>query len=133
MIDESYNASPASVRAALAVLAALAPGAGGRRVAMLGDMLELGEDAPRLHRELAEPIAAARIDRVFLVGDAMTALHAALPHSVRGGLWPSADEAIPALSSFLEPGDVVTVKGSRGVGTGRIVERLCARSMLPEA
>jgi UDP-N-acetylmuramoyl-tripeptide--D-alanyl-D-alanine ligase len=126
LIDESYNASPASMRAALAVLGAVTPGVGGRRVAVLGDMLELGDEAPRLHRGLAEPILAAGIDRVFLVGDAMAALDAALPASVRGGLWPSADAAIPALLRVLEPGDVVTIKGSRGVRTGRIVERLCA-------
>jgi UDP-N-acetylmuramoyl-tripeptide--D-alanyl-D-alanine ligase len=114
------------MRAALAVLGAVTPGVGGRRVAVLGDMLELGDEAPRLHRGLAEPILAAGIDRVFLVGDAMAALDAALPASVRGGLWPSADAAIPALLRVLEPGDVVTIKGSRGVRTGRIVERLCA-------
>ncbi len=132
VIDESYNASPASMRAALAVLAAIAPAAGSRRVAVLGDMLELGGAAARLHRELAEPIAAAAIDRVFLVGRTMAALDAALPEATRGGLWPSADEAIPALLRFLEPGDVVTVKGSRGVGVGRIVERLRRQSTRPE-
>ncbi|MGH7062436.1 MAG: glutamate ligase domain-containing protein, partial [Stellaceae bacterium] len=132
MIDESYNASPASMRAALAVLAAIAPAAGSRRVAVLGDMLELGAAAERLHRELAGPIAAAAIDRVFLVGREMAALDAELPGQTRGGLWPSADGAIPALLRFLEPGDVVTVKGSRGVGVGRIVERLLGQSTRPE-
>jgi len=56
----------------------------------------------------------------------MAALHRVLPDRMRGGVWPSADEAIPALLRFLEPGDVVTVKGSRGVGVSRIVERICA-------
>jgi UDP-N-acetylmuramoyl-tripeptide--D-alanyl-D-alanine ligase len=132
LIDESYNASPASMRAALAVLAAIPPGPGGRRIAVLGDMLELGKAAPRLHRDLAEPIAAAAVDRVFLVGAAMASLHEALPEGRRGGLWRCADMAIPSLVSFLRPGDVVTVKGSYGVGTGRIVERLCAGSAGPE-
>ena len=95
---------------------------------MLGDMLELGDAAERLHRELAEPLAAAEVDRVFLVGEAMAALFEALPEANAGGLWRSAEEAIPALLRFLEPGDVVTVKGSRGVRVSHIVERLCAES-----
>ena len=128
LIDESYNASPAAMRAALAVLAVTEPAAGARRVAVLGDMLELGDAAERLHRELAEPLAAAKVDRVFLVGEAIAALHQALPEGKRGGLWQSADEAMPALLRFLKPGDVVTVKGSRGVRVSRIAERLCAQS-----
>ena len=132
LIDESYNANPAAMRAALAVLAATEPAASARRVAVLGDMLELGEAAERLHRELAEPLAEARVDRVFLIGRAMAALDEALPEGNRGGWWQSPDEAIPALLRFLEPGDVVTVKGSRGVGISRIVERLCAEASRPE-
>lgn len=128
LIDESYNASPAAMRAALAVLAAAAPEPGGRRLAVLGDMLELGGAGEALHRELAEPIAAAAVDRVFLVGSEMSALDDALPASRRGGLWPTAEAAIPALLSFLGPGDVVTIKGSYGVRMGRIVERLLAHS-----
>jgi UDP-N-acetylmuramoyl-tripeptide--D-alanyl-D-alanine ligase len=132
LIDESYNASPAAMRAALAVLAITEPAAGGRRVAVLGDMLELGDASERLHRELAEPLEAAKVDRVFLIGAAMAALHQALPQGKRGGLWQSADDAIPALLHFLEPGDVVTVKGSRGVRVSTIVEQLCANSARPE-
>jgi UDP-N-acetylmuramoyl-tripeptide--D-alanyl-D-alanine ligase len=128
LIDESYNASPAAMRAALAVLAASEPGAGGRRVAVLGDMLELGEEAERLHRELCEPLAAAKVDRVFLIGEAITALDAALPERMRGGLWRSPEEAVPVLQRFLEPGDVVTVKGSRGVRVSRVVDALRAKS-----
>jgi UDP-N-acetylmuramoyl-tripeptide--D-alanyl-D-alanine ligase len=132
LIDESYNASPAAVAAALAVLSAANPGPGGRRVAVLGDMLELGDDAERFHRELAAPLAAAEVDRVFLVGAAMAALHAALPRHLRGGWWASPEAAIPALLSFLQPGDVVTIKGSYGVRMGRIVERLLAESAKPK-
>ncbi len=126
LIDESYNASPAAMAAALAVLAAAMPAIGGRRAAVLGDMLELGDAAERLHRELAGPLAAAGVDRVFLVGNAMAALDEALPAASRGGLWPSADQAIPALLSFLRPGDVVTVKGSYSMHLDHIVERLLA-------
>ena len=128
VIDESYNASPAAVLAALAVLGATIPAPGGRRVAVLGDMLELGDAAEWLHRDLAAPIAAAKVDRVFLVGTAMAALAAALPTPLCGGLWGSPEAAIPALLNFLEPGDVVTVKGSYGVRVGRIVEHLLAAS-----
>jgi UDP-N-acetylmuramoyl-tripeptide--D-alanyl-D-alanine ligase len=127
LIDESYNASPAAMRAALSVLASMQPGLGGRRVAVLGDMLELGDASERFHRDLAAPLAASRIDRVFLVGEAMAALHAVLPKNVRGGLWHSAEEAVPALIRFLGPGDVVTVKGSRAVRVSHIVEALRAQ------
>jgi UDP-N-acetylmuramoyl-tripeptide--D-alanyl-D-alanine ligase len=133
LIDESYNASPAAMRAALAVLAATEPAAGARRVAVLGDMLELGEAAECLHRELAEPLAEAKVDRVFLIGQAMAALDEALPEGNRGGWWQSADEAIPALLRFLEPGDVVTVKGSRAMGVSHVVERLYTESGRTEA
>ena len=127
VIDESYNASPPSVRAALAVLAT-EPRNGARRVAVLGDMLELGDASERLHRELADPIGAAEVDRVFLIGEAIAALHEVLPDGRRGGLWRSPEEAMPSLLHFLEPGDVVIVKGSRGVRASRVVELLRAQS-----
>jgi UDP-N-acetylmuramoyl-tripeptide--D-alanyl-D-alanine ligase len=132
VIDESYNASPPSMRAALAVLAATEPGAGGRRVAVLGDMFELGDASERLHRELAEPLTAAEVDRVFLIGEAMAALDELLPEGKRGGLWRSPEEAMPALLRFLKPGDVVSVKGSRAVRVSRVVELLRAQSAQPE-
>ncbi len=128
LIDESYNASPAAMAAAIAVLGAATLEPGGRRVAVLGDMLELGDGAAEFHRALAEPLRAARVDRVFLVGEAMAALFEALPPEQRGGLWPSVEAAIPELSRFLHPGDVVTVKGSYGVRMRRIVEQLLAES-----
>jgi len=128
LIDESYNASPAAMGAALAVLGSAAPGGDGRRVAVLGDMLELGESSEALHRDLAEPIAKAEVDCVFLVGSAVAALREALPQGRCGGLWQSADEAMPALVEFLAPGDVVMVKGSNAGRLGRIIERLRAES-----
>jgi UDP-N-acetylmuramoyl-tripeptide--D-alanyl-D-alanine ligase len=133
LIDESYNASPAAMLAALAVLGATAPAPGGRRVAVLGDMLELGASAEELHRALAQPLTSAEVACAFLIGTEMAALHEVLPAPLRGGLWSSAGAAIPALSSFLKPGDVVTVKGSYGVGLGRVVERLLAESAQSEA
>jgi UDP-N-acetylmuramoyl-tripeptide--D-alanyl-D-alanine ligase len=133
LIDESYNASPPSMAAALAVLGTAEPAAGGRRIAVLGDMLELGSTAADLHRGLARPLAAAAVDRVFLVGTAMAALDEMLSEPVRGGLWRSADEAIPALVEFLRPGDVVMIKGSHAARVDRIAERLRAPSTPPEA
>jgi UDP-N-acetylmuramoyl-tripeptide--D-alanyl-D-alanine ligase len=97
-------------------------------VAALGDMLELGDASGSLHRELAKPLIAAAVDRAFLIGTEMAALHEALPAPLRGGLWSSVEGAIPALLSFLKAGDVVTVKGSYAVRLGRIVERLLAES-----
>jgi UDP-N-acetylmuramoyl-tripeptide--D-alanyl-D-alanine ligase len=133
LIDESYNASPAAMHAAIAVLGAAVPGRRGRRVAVLGDMLELGEAAEDFHRELAESLLAAKVDRVFLVGTIIEALHEALPRSMRGGLCRTADEAIPLLMAYLLPGDVVTVKGSRAMGLGRIVDELRSHATRPEA
>jgi UDP-N-acetylmuramoyl-tripeptide--D-alanyl-D-alanine ligase len=133
LIDESYNASPAAMRAAIAVLGATAPAGGGRRVAVLGDMLELGEAAEDLHRDLGESLLAAKVDRVFLVGTIIAALHEALPGLMRGGLCRTADEAIPLLVAYLLPGDVVTVKGSRAMGLDRIVAELRARATRLEA
>jgi UDP-N-acetylmuramoyl-tripeptide--D-alanyl-D-alanine ligase len=133
LIDESYNASPAAMRAAIAVLGATAPASGARRVAVLGDMLELGEAAEDFHRDLAESLLAARVDRVFLVGTIMGALHEALPGFMRGGLCRTVDQAIPLLLASLLPGDVVAVKGSRIMGLDRIVDELRARATRLEA
>jgi UDP-N-acetylmuramyl pentapeptide synthase len=119
--------------AALAVLAAAMPAAGGRRVAVLGDMRELGDAAGRLHRELVGALDAAGVDRAFLIGSEMAALDEALPEHRRGGLWRSADQAIPPLLDFLRPGDIVMVKGSWAVRLGYIVERLIAESAQREA
>src|SRR5690606_21788546 len=83
LIDESYNASPVAVRAAIQVLGQAQPGVGGRRIAVLGDMLELGAEAERLHADLAPDLRAARVDLVFTAGRLMAALHEALPASQR--------------------------------------------------
>src|ERR1051326_2854927 len=84
LIDESYNANPASMAAALDLLGQTRPKGNGRRIAVLGDMLELGQNAAELHRGLAEPIASARANLVFLCGPHMGALWSALPQNVRG-------------------------------------------------
>ncbi|HEX9462093.1 MAG TPA: UDP-N-acetylmuramoylalanyl-D-glutamyl-2,6-diaminopimelate--D-alanyl-D-alanine ligase [Alphaproteobacteria bacterium] len=126
LIDDSYNASPVSMRASLAVLKDAVPGPGGRRIAVLGDMLELGPTAPELHAGLADPLAAAAVDLVFTCGTNMARLHAALPTARRGGHAPSSDLLLPLVRAALRPGDVVVVKGSLGSRMGRIVEALLA-------
>jgi UDP-N-acetylmuramoyl-tripeptide--D-alanyl-D-alanine ligase len=96
-------------------------------------MLELGEASERFHRELTGPLAAANVDRVFLIGEAMTALYLVLPEQMRGGWWDSPEGSISALFRFLQPGDVVTVKGSHATHIDRVVERLRAQSTPSEA
>jgi UDP-N-acetylmuramoyl-tripeptide--D-alanyl-D-alanine ligase len=124
LIDESYNASPAAMRAALAVLGANAPDKGGRRIAVLGDMLELGPAAARLHAELAGPVLDAGVDLVFTVGSDMRALHDALPKKRRGAHAETAAEMAELLPERLAAGDVVTVKGSYGTRMREVVARL---------
>ena len=124
LIDESYNASPAAMRAAFAVLAAHRPQGGGRRVAVLGDMLELGGNAPREHRELGEALAGLPIDAVFAAGPEMPALMAALRPEQRGGHAPDTAALAPRVVSALHGGDVVLVKGSLGIGMARIIAAL---------
>jgi len=126
VIDESYNANPASMRAAIATLAASRTGKRGRRIAVLGDMRELGAQSAAQHVGLAQPLVAAGIDLVFTSGAAMAALHEALPRAMRGGHAAGAAEATRALAAALRPGDVVMVKGSHASGMGAVVEALCA-------
>jgi UDP-N-acetylmuramoyl-tripeptide--D-alanyl-D-alanine ligase len=122
LIDDSYNANPASLRAALRVLET----APGRRLAALGDMLELGDHAPRLHAELAEPIIGGGIDKAFIAGPAMRHLHEALPPERRGRHVDDAGELVSVLQAELRPGDTLLVKGSLGMRMGRIVDALLA-------
>jgi UDP-N-acetylmuramoyl-tripeptide--D-alanyl-D-alanine ligase len=130
VIDESYNANPASVSAALAVLAAhpVEDGVGrvarGRRIACLGDMLELGGGEAALHAALADDPAMGGVDIVLCVGQRMRALHDALPQAQRGGWFADAADCAARLKRLLDGGDVVMVKGSNGIGMGRIVEAL---------
>jgi UDP-N-acetylmuramoyl-tripeptide--D-alanyl-D-alanine ligase len=131
LIDESYNASPASMRAAIAVLGSMIPGKGARRIAVLGDMLELGEDAERLHVELAGPLADAGIAPVFTAGQQMRALYDALPKRMRGGHAANAAEMAELVARRLRPGDIVTVKGSHGSRMAEVVKRLLAGERLP--
>jgi len=120
LIDESYNANPASMRATLAVLAHEP----GRHVAVLGEMRELGEASADYHVGLAEPIVAARVEMALLVGEAMAPLARALDGRVAVVHVADAAAALDRLAAMLAPGDAVLVKGSNGVGLSRVVAAL---------
>jgi UDP-N-acetylmuramoyl-tripeptide--D-alanyl-D-alanine ligase len=124
VLDESYNANPASVDAALAVLGRAPIGPHGRRIAVLGDMLELGPAGPALHRGLVESVIANAVDLVFCCGPLMRALWEALPASRRGGYAEDAAALEAQVVLAIRAGDVVMVKGSLGSRMGPIVKAL---------
>ncbi len=124
VIDESYNANPASMRATLAVLAAT-PAA--RRLAVLGEMRELGDQSADFHAGLAEPIAAANVEALLLVGEGMAPLARALEGQVDLVHVPDAATARERIETMLRPGDAVLIKGSNGVGLSRVVAALAGR------
>ena len=127
LIDESYNANPASMRAAIALLGQAVPSGSGRRIAVLGEMRELGDEAATMHADLAEPLVEAGVDAVFLAGPMMGALWEALPESRRGAYAETAAELEDIVADRLGPGDVVMVKGSNASRMGPLVAALKAR------
>lgn len=124
VIDDSYNASPASMAAAFDVLGRTVPEAGGRRIAVLGDMLELGEESGHLHAALADPLLENHADLVFACGVAMEHLVAALPAGRCGAHAPDSEALSPLVCAAVKPGDVVLVKGSAGSRMGAVVKAL---------
>jgi UDP-N-acetylmuramoyl-tripeptide--D-alanyl-D-alanine ligase len=124
VIDESYNANPSSMRATLAVLA----NEPGRKLAVLGEMRELGEHSDAFHAALAEPIAAAGVGYAILVGEAMGALANALEGKLEFVHVPDAATARERLNAVLAPGDAVLVKGSNGVRLSTVVAALAERA-----
>ncbi len=131
LIDESYNANPASMRAAIALLGQAPIGRLGRRIAVLGDMLELGSEGQALHRGLAEPIAQAKVDLVFCSGPLMRALWEALPSNHRGSYAETAAALEPEVLEAIRDGDAIMVKGSLGSKMGPIVKALERRYPRP--
>ena len=129
LIDDAYNANPASTAAALAVLteASVSPdtrAANPRRIAILGDMKELGPTEAQMHADLAQLPAVTAIDSVFCVGPLMRHLFRALP-AEKQGLWAeSSSDMTMVLGDKFQPGDVVLVKGSLSMGMARIVDAL---------
>jgi UDP-N-acetylmuramoyl-tripeptide--D-alanyl-D-alanine ligase len=130
LIDDAFNANPASVAAGLDLLAACQPTNGigrvaiGRRIAILGDMLELGPTEAALHAKLADNPALAQIALVHCIGPRMKALHDALPKSKRGHWVETADELLPRAHSLVDAGDIVLVKGSKGIKVSLLVDAL---------
>ena len=122
LIDESYNANPASMAATLKSLGAESDAR--RRIAVLGPMRELGEHAEDLHAGLAEPVLEAKVDRLILIGDDMAPLARALGDRIAIDRAANVDEATDLLLSLLRGGDVILVKASNSVGLARLVERV---------
>jgi UDP-N-acetylmuramoyl-tripeptide--D-alanyl-D-alanine ligase len=124
VVDESYNASPVSMRAAIKVLGKMLPEGRGRRIAVLGDMLELGSKTAAHHETLAHFLIKERVDLVFAAGPNMEILYNVLPSQMRGGLASNTKVLLDIVLSSIQPGDVIVVKGSAGSNTGFIVDAL---------
>src|SRR4029077_9172674 len=137
LIDESYNANPASMSAALGVLGQARIGPHGRRIAVLGDMLELGASSAELHRGLNDAIKAHHIDLVYCCGPQMKNLWDALSTGKRGGYADSAANLEPQIVAAIRAGDAIMVKGSFGSKMKTIVNalerRFPGRTALDEA
>jgi UDP-N-acetylmuramoyl-tripeptide--D-alanyl-D-alanine ligase len=126
VIDDSYNANPTAMKRAIEVLAA-SPAA--RRIAVLGEMLELGTHAAGLHEEVGRVVAAKRIDLLYTIGGGAaarmsSAARAAGMEADCAAHFATSGQAADALVGIVREGDLVLVKGSRGIGTDRVVERL---------
>ncbi len=130
LIDDAYNANPASLGAALEVLAAakVTHDVGrikeGRRIAYLGDMKELGVNEKDIHRALTEHPSMALIHRVHCVGPLMKSLYDALPEHQRGRWTETSKEMAEGVTRDLDAGDVVLAKGSLSMGLARVVDAI---------
>jgi UDP-N-acetylmuramoyl-tripeptide--D-alanyl-D-alanine ligase len=124
LIDESYNANPASMRAALALLGQMPIAASGRRIAVVGDMLELGARGAELHRALVEAVVESAVDLVFCAGPLMRELWQALPSERRGDYAETAAALEPKVVAAVRAGDAIMVKGSLGSRMGPLVKAL---------
>ncbi|MBN2629445.1 MAG: UDP-N-acetylmuramoyl-tripeptide--D-alanyl-D-alanine ligase [Rhodobacteraceae bacterium] len=128
LIDDAFNANPASMAASLDVLIAAQPEHGvgrthqGRRIAILGDMLELGPTETALHVAIARHPGLAAIDTIHCVGPRMRALHAALPRAQRGQWVETAPELAAQVRHLVDAGDIVLVKGSKGIKVSLVVD-----------
>ena len=121
LVDDAYNANPASMRAALS---ALASRSGARRLVALGDMLEIGAGETAAHTELAEPMAAAGVALAFLAGPRMAHLATALPAGLQHVAGVKADDLFETVENALKDGDVLLIKGSNASGMGRLADHL---------
>ncbi len=124
LIDDAFNANPTSLAAGLEVLAGIEPPRGGRRIAVLGDMLELGPEAEVMHAEVADLPAMDAVAEVHTCGPLMEHLHNALPGAKRGLHTETAQDMRQQIVRHLRPGDVVLVKGSKGSKVSLVVDAL---------
>ncbi len=127
LIDESYNANPVSMRAALATVFQIPTENQQRRIAVLGDMLELGRHSIEYHRELKAPLEESDVDLVFACGPHMSHLYQDLNPAMRGGYAETAEQLGPLLVDALRAGDIVMLKGSLGSRIGSIVKSVFER------
>ncbi len=127
VLDESYNANPAAVRAALSILSATPVGKGGRRIAVLGDMRELGEQSAALHAGLAPDLAPNKVDLLLACGPYMKALWNDVPAALRGSYAADSSALETMLLETVRPGDTIMIKGSLGSRMGPLVTALKAR------
>ena len=131
LIDESYNANPLSMAVSIATLGRTKPAAGGRRIAVLGDMLELGPTAGELHAGLAKPLGEHGIDLVFASGPLMNHLWRVIAERQRGGYASASSEIARAVAATVRAGDIIMVKGSNGSKMRLVVEALRALAKAP--
>lgn len=127
LIDESYNANPASMQVGIELLRDTPTQGAGRRIAILGDMLELGSFAKKLHQDLNKPLTEAKIDMVLMAGPEMEALEAVLDDSVLHDHFASTEALLTMLLDTVRAGDVVMIKSSKGMGFSRFVPALLAK------
>lgn len=121
LMDDAYNASPVSMKAALKTLSQLGEG---RKLAILGQMLELGETSPQLHESLKEPIENFGIDAVVTIGEKMQPLAAVLSPPLHLAHFDEVETAMAAIETLVKPNDIVLCKGSHGSGVYRLVEKM---------
>jgi UDP-N-acetylmuramoyl-tripeptide--D-alanyl-D-alanine ligase len=121
LIDESYNANSVSMAATLAMLGAVPAG---RRIAVLGEMRELGAEGPALHAGLAAPVLQAGVDVAILVGPGMAPLAETLGKQTMVQHLPDAAAALDMLRDLIRPDDAILIKGSNAVGLGHVVAGL---------
>ena len=130
LIDDAFNANPASMSAALDVLASSNPRdnlgrySDGRRIAVLGEMLELGSGEEEMHRAIADLPALEKIDIIHCVGPRMRVLHEALPDHQRGRYEEKAEPLVRDATRLVDAGDVVLIKGSKGSKVSQVVDAL---------
>lgn len=124
LIDDAYNANPESMRAAIKVLGSMKPADDGRRIAVIGDMLELGVFAPSLHKGLAVDLIENDVDLLYAVGENSGLLFDEMPEQMRGRKTPTASEMAENIAGDFRNGDIVMVKGSNGSRMAEIIKAL---------